>query len=110
VRNGEILAVGNMSQEWASAVIDIPVALSEDLGPVRTLLTQVAHDVWEDPDYREDILEEPVVWGVERLDREGVTMRLVVKTAPQQQWTVARELRERIKQRFDVQGIEFVAT
>jgi moderate conductance mechanosensitive channel len=106
VRNGEILAVGNMSQEWARTVLDVPVAFSADLGRVREVLQEVAHAVWEDPEYRPDILEEPEVWGVERWDSDGVVMRLVVKTAPLQQWSVARELRERVKDRFDVEGIE----
>lgn len=110
VRNGEILAVGNMSQEWASAVVDIPLALSEDVGRARELLQQVARAVWEDPTLRAEILEEPAVWGVERLERDGVVMRLVVKTAPQQQWSVARALRERIKEQFDAEGISFVAS
>jgi Mechanosensitive ion channel len=69
VRNGEILAVGNMSQEWASAVLDIPVALSEDLARVRELLADVARTVWEDPAYSAEILEEPEIWGVEQLSR-----------------------------------------
>jgi len=106
VRNGELLAVGNMSQNWARTVLDIPVAFSEDLARVRGLLRDVAHEVWEDPVYRPQILEEPEVWGVERWDPDGVVVRVVVKTAPQQQWLVARELRERIKDRFDTEGIE----
>jgi moderate conductance mechanosensitive channel len=106
VRNGEILAVGNMSQNWARTVLDIPVAFSEDLTQVRTLLEDVARSVWEDPEYQPDILEEPEVWGVERWDPDGVVMRVVLKTAPLQQWSVAREMRERIKARFDAEGIE----
>ena len=106
VRNGELLAVGNMSQNWARTVLDIPVAFSEDLTRVREILREVAHEVWEDPEYRPEILEEPEVWGVERWDPDGVVVRVVVKTAPQQQWSVARELRERIKDRFDAEGIE----
>jgi small conductance mechanosensitive channel len=105
-RNGEILAVGNMSQNWARTVLDIPVAFSEDLTRVRGLLRDVAHQVWEDPEFRADILEEPEVWGVERWDPDGVVVRVVLKTAPLQQWTVAREMRERIKDRFDAEGIE----
>ena len=46
------------------------------------------------------------MWGVERWDPDGVVVRVVVKTAPLQQWTVAREMRERIKDRFDAEGIE----
>ncbi|MEP6666273.1 MAG: mechanosensitive ion channel family protein [Nocardioidaceae bacterium] len=106
VRNGEILAVGNMSQNWARTVLDIPVAFSEDLTRVRQLLREVAQAVWEDPEYRADILEEPEVWGVERWDPDGVVVRVVLKTAPLQQWSVAREMRERIKDRFDLEGIE----
>jgi moderate conductance mechanosensitive channel len=106
VRNGEILAVGNMSQNWARTVLDIPVSFSEDLGRVREILQDVAHDLWEDPEYRPDILEEPEVWGVERWDPDGVIVRLVLKTAPLKQWGVAREMRERIKDRFDAENIE----
>lgn len=106
VRNGEILAVGNMSQNWARTVLDISVAFSEDLTRVRSVLKEVAHEVWEDSEYSADILEEPEVWGVERWDPDGVIVRVVLKTAPLQQWSVAREMRERIKDRFDAEGIE----
>ncbi len=106
VRNGEILAVGNMSQNWARTVLDIPVAFSENLDRVRGVLKDVGHEMWEDPEFRPDILEEPEVWGVERWDPDGVIVRVVLKTAPLEQWAVAREMRERIKERFDAEGIE----
>ncbi len=105
-RNGEILAVGNMSQNWARTVLDIPVAFSEDLTRIREMLRDVAHDLWEDADFRGDILEEPEVWGVERWDPDAVVVRVVLKTAPLKQWAVAREMRERIKDRFDAEGVE----
>jgi moderate conductance mechanosensitive channel len=106
VRNGEILRVGNMSQNWAQTVLDIQVAYSEDLHRVRQVLADVAHDMWEDEDYRGKIIEQPEVWGIQSLDADGVTIRVVLKTAPLQQWVVAREMRERIKARFDHEGIE----
>jgi len=106
VRNGEILAVGNMSQNWARTVLDIPVAFSEDLDRVTEILRDVGHQLWEDAEYSSDILEEPEVWGVERWDPDGVVVRVVLKTAPLEQWSVAREMRERIKARFDADGIE----
>ena len=106
VRNGEILRVGNMSQNWAQTVLDIQVAYSEDLHRVRQVLADVAHDMWEDEDYKGKIIEEPEVWGIQSLDADGVTIRVVLKTAPLQQWVVAREMRERIKARFDHEGIE----
>ena len=106
VRNGEVLAVGNMSQNWSRTVLDVPVAFTENLDRVRGILRDVAHRLWEDPEYRPDILEEPEVWGVERWDPDAVVIRVVLKTAPLKQWGVARELRERVKERFDLEHIE----
>ena len=106
VRNGEILRVGNMSQNWARTVLDIGVAYSEDLVKVRRVLTEVAHDLWDDEDFKGLIIEEPEVWGVEALSPDGVTVRVTLKTAPLEQWAVAREMRQRIKARFDFEGIE----
>ncbi len=106
VRNGEVLRVGNQSQNWARSVLDISVAYDEDLDRVRRVLTEVAHEMWEDETYRKLILEEPEVWGVEALDADGVLVRVALKTVPLEQWRVSREMRARIKARFDAEGIE----
>jgi small conductance mechanosensitive channel len=106
VRNGEVLRVGNMSQNWARSVLDIQVGYSENLDRVREVLRVIAHDMWEEEAFKGDIIEEPEVWGVERLDPEAVIVRVVLKTKPLAQWEVAREMRERIKERFDALGIE----
>jgi len=106
VPNGEILRVGNKSQNWSRAVVDIGVSYDEDLGHARRVLTEVAHELWEDDDYRSVIVEEPEVTGVEALTPDAITLRVLVKTAPMEQWAIARELRQRIKARFDHEGIE----
>ncbi len=106
VRNGEILRVGNQSQNWARTVLDVNVGYHEDLVRVRRVLEEVAHGLWEDEDYSGLVIEEPEVWGVENLTPEGVVVRVTLKTAPLQQWVVAREMRQRIKARFDHEGIE----
>ena len=106
VRNGEILRVGNMSQNWARTVLDISVAYGEDLERVRTVLAEVCHELWETEDFGHDILEEPEVWGVQDLSADGILVRVALKTAPLEQWAIARELRRRIKDRFDAEGIE----
>ena len=106
VRNGEILRVGNQSQNWARTVLDIPVAHDQDLHRVQQVLKDVAHGLWEDDDYRNLILEEPEVWGVQDLTPDWITVRVTLKTAPLEQWAVAREMRQRIKIRFDHDGIE----
>jgi small-conductance mechanosensitive channel len=106
VPNGEILRVGNKSQNWSRAVVDIGVGYDEDLARATRVLGEVAHDLWEDDDYRSVIVEAPEVTGVEALAPDAITLRVLVKTAPMEQWGVARELRQRIKARFDHEGIE----
>jgi small-conductance mechanosensitive channel len=106
VRNGEILRVGNQSQGWARAVLDVDVAYGEDVTRVQDVLRDVAHEFFEDPDWSDLVLEEPEVWGVEALAPGSVVVRLVIKTVPLEQWKVAREMRRRIKARFDREGVE----
>ncbi len=105
VRNGEILRVGNQSQNWARTVLDVNVGYSEDLVRVRRILEEVAHGLWEDDDFHDVVIEEPEVWGVENLGPDAVVVRVTLKTAPLEQWAVAREMRQRIKARFDHEGI-----
>ncbi len=101
VPNGEILRVGNMSQNWARAVVDVNVGYGEDLTRVTQILKDVAHDIWEDEDYSGIVIEQPEVTGVETMTPEAISLRVLIKTAPMQQWAIARELRLRIKARFD---------
>jgi small conductance mechanosensitive channel len=106
VRNGEILRVGNQSQNWSRSVLDVAVGYKEDVAKVRRILREVAHSLWEDPKYHDKIIEEPEVWGVQSLGPDSVVVRVTLKTMPQQQWTVSREMRERVKARFDEEGIQ----
>lgn len=105
VRNGEVLRVGNMSQNWARTVLDVTVGYDEDLVKVRHVLEEVAHSIWDDEDFQGQIIEEPEVWGVESLSVDGIVMRVTLKTAPLEQWAVARTMRERVKARFESEGI-----
>ena len=106
VRNGELYRVGNMSQNWARAVLDVQVSAREDITQVRRVLGDVIHDLWEDDDYDGVVIEEPEIWGIEAITPDAITLRVTLKTAPMEQWRVARVLRERIKARFDHEGIQ----
>jgi small conductance mechanosensitive channel len=106
VPNGEIMRVGNMSQNWARAVIDVAVGYGEDLARVKRVILEVAEDLYQDDEFRELIIEEPEVTGVEMLAADSVTLRVMFKTLPMEQWAVGREMRQRVKARFDHEGIE----
>ena len=107
IPNGEIARVGNRSQVWSRAVLDIDVAYDTDLRKAQQVMQDVADDLWHDDSFVEgDIIEQPKVTGVQNLGIDGITLRLVAKTDPSEQWAVARELRIRIKEAFDEEGIE----
>jgi moderate conductance mechanosensitive channel len=105
IRNGQVLRVGNQSQGWARAVLDVAIAYGEDVERAENLLLDIANDLRDDEKFGPLILEEPEMWGIESVTADAVVLRLVVKTQPLQQWAVARELRRRIKDRFDAEGI-----
>jgi small conductance mechanosensitive channel len=109
IPNGEIRRVGNRSQGWARALVDVEVAYSTDLDDTTRTIEQVAHDLYADAHWAPKILEPPEVWGVEELGPDGIRVRLVAKTRPLEQWKVARELRARLKVAFDQAGIEVSA-
>ena len=110
VRNGEILRVGNQSQNWARTVLDITVDYETDLDRVQVILQEEATAMYENERFHDVIIEQPEVWGVERFDKDGAVVRVVLKTAPMQQWLVARAMRQRVKARFDREGIRIPTT
>ena len=105
VPNGEIRRVGNSSMEWSRALIDVLVPYDVDLDRVRTVIGEEAEALSVDESWAEHVLEPPEVWGVQSMGADGVTIRLVVKTAPREQYAVARELRGRITARLRREGI-----
>ena len=106
VPNGAITRVGNKSQQWARALLDVHVAYGTNVEKAERLIKETADELWHDPQWSDMILEEPEVWGVEQLALDAIHIRLVVKTKPSQQFAVTRELRRRILRVFEENDIE----
>ncbi len=107
VPNGAISRVGNSSQLWSRALLDVEVAYDTDLDLAREVIQRVGDELWEDDEWGGDeLMERPEVWGVQALGSSAVALRLVVKTEPSKQWAVERELRLRLKVALDEAGIE----
>jgi moderate conductance mechanosensitive channel len=106
VPNGEITRVTNMTKSWSRAVLHIGVAYKEDADHVMDVLRDLLRDFQQDPDWGALLLEEPTVPGIESFGDSAVMIRIMAKTLPLKQWDVSRELRRRIKKRFDAEGIE----
>jgi moderate conductance mechanosensitive channel len=108
VRNGEVKRIGNLSQGWATAAVDVLVKPSEDLERVRTVLNQVAEQLAKDDPWNERLWGPVEVLGLDSVMLESVTVRVSAKTMPGQAVGVERELRWRIKKAFDEAGIRIV--
>ena len=105
IRNGEIIRVGNRSQGWSTAVVDIQVGHHEKLDVVLPLISEVARELDAAPEWEARLLEEPVVAGVESLTGGVVTIRIIAKCAPNENFPVSREIRGRVKAALDAAGI-----
>ena len=106
IPNGQIQRIGNKSQGWSRALLDVSVAYSTDLEHAKKIIEDCALSLRESPELGPEMLADPEVWGVEDLGPDGVVIRLSVQTRPASQWRVARELRERLKSALDAAGIE----
>ena len=106
VPNGEIRRVGNKSQQWAMAVIDIAVAPTADLDRAATVIAEAATKVWQADEAADDVLDLPEVLGVDYLGPDAAVIRIQGKTRPGAQWRVSRLLRVRIAEALGEAGIE----
>ena len=106
VPNGEIKVVSNLSKEWSRAVVDIGISYRDDVDHIIDLLGQIGRELAGEEPYQSAILESPQILGVERFGESQLVIRMIVKTMPLKQWEVGRELRRRIKNRFDEKGIQ----
>jgi len=104
--NGEVKQVSNMTKEWSRYVIDVGVAYKENVDHVIEVLKKVGEELQHDPRFAPLILEPLQVLGVDDFAESQVTIKIMIKTLPLKQWEVGRELRRRIKNTFDQEGIE----
>ncbi|MEQ9485249.1 mechanosensitive ion channel domain-containing protein [Coleofasciculus sp. F4-SAH-05] len=105
VPNSEVRIVANLSSNWSRADLNIPVTYQADVDKALDLVRQVAHEMLMTQMWRERILDQPDILGVDNFGDRGFIIRVWIKTQPLKQWEVAREFRRRLKVAFDEAGI-----
>lgn len=96
VPNGQIVKAVNLSKDWARAVVDVPIPATADVNHVNDILHRVGVDAYEDKGLRPLLLDTPTVMGVESLEVDQVSVRMVARTLPGKQFQVGRALRVRV--------------
>lgn len=105
-RNGEVIRVGNMSQGFAVAVLDLPVSHTANIEEACAVADRTAQSLVKSSDFDSDILEPPQMLGVNAVSADTVTIRITIKTRPGRQWAVQRRLHKDILEAFDDAGIK----
>jgi small-conductance mechanosensitive channel len=106
IPNGKIDMTSNMTRDWARINLDISVGYGENLDRVFEVANDVCRKFKEDPKWGEDMLTTPEVVRVNNLGDSGIEVKILGDTKPMKQWALMGELRKRMKERFDQEGIE----
>jgi small conductance mechanosensitive channel len=106
VPNGSIQIVSNMTRDWSQVTLHVATDYSENSDRVVEVLKDLAKDIYNDPAFKDDIVAEPQVPGIERVRGNEVDYLMLVKVHPGKQYSVARELRRRIKDAFEKNKIK----
>ncbi len=107
--NGQIVQVTNLSRDWARAIIDVPVPSAVDVSRVTEILRRVGEEAYSDDRLRKLMLDPPTVMGVEEIEVDTFSVRIVARTLPGVQFDVGRELRARVASAFRYEGINVTA-
>ncbi|MBX4170285.1 mechanosensitive ion channel family protein [Rhodococcus pyridinivorans] len=105
VPNGQINKAVNLSKDWARAVVDVPIPVTADIADVTEMLRELGVAAYKEPRLRELLLDEPSVMGVESLEVDQLSVRMVARTLPGKQFQVGRLLRARIARALRERGI-----
>jgi small-conductance mechanosensitive channel len=106
IPNSEIKIVSNMTRDWTQTALHIAVSYTEDTDRVISLLQEVGEELRNDPVFRDALVADPEVPGIERIVPGEVDYLMLIKTKPGQQYAVTRELRRRIKACFERHGVQ----
>jgi small conductance mechanosensitive channel len=102
----EIATVTNRTKGFAFALMDMSVGYDSDIDQVVGIMKAVGAELQLEEKYGPSILEPIDVFGVERFADSAIVIRGRIKTKPGKQWEIKRAYYQRIKQRFDAEGIE----
>ncbi len=109
VRNGEVKRIGNLSQGWSVAAVDVRVGAGEDLERTRAVIAAAAEAMAKDEPWDEALWEPVRVLGLSEVSADQMVIQVRAKTMPGREAGVARELRWRLKRAFDEEGIRLTA-
>ena len=99
--NGAITTLANRSKDFSYYVITLSLPYSEDPDRIADILRDVGENLRTDPQFGPFILAPLEIFGLDAFGDWAMQLKLRIKTVPQKQWDVGRELRRRIRSAFN---------
>lgn len=106
IPNGEVGASTNRSVDFGLINLVVSVGYDSDLDRVEAIIERVGTELKDDPDWAGDIVEPPRMAGLVELAESSVDVKVGGRVKPGRQWSVSCQLRRRLKQAFDREGID----
>lgn len=106
VPNGRVDVSTNYTKKFSRVNFTVGVAYGENLLKVMETINRVCREAAEDPAWKEDFLTTPSATRVDNLGDSGIDIKIMGDTKPGRQWAATGELRLRLKNTFDAEGIE----
>lgn len=98
-------ARANNQKDWSRVNFTIEINWDADIKKTMTILQNVADQMYKEPYWQEKMLTSAQILGIDKINHEGIMIRLRIEPKPLQQWDVGREYRWRVKEVFDLAGI-----
>jgi len=106
IPNGEIKVASNFTRNYSRVNLNISVSYGTNLDHAIRVVNRVGEELAREENWRNIILTPPKVLRVDKLGDSGIELKIVGDVKPIRQWEVMGELRLRLKNTFDVEGIE----
>jgi small conductance mechanosensitive channel len=101
IPNSIITTVTNKSREFGYAVIEFNVPRKRDLDEVFSTMHKIIEDMRNEPQYKNKILDDIDISGIEKLEDTNTLIRARIKVAPLKQWRIHNEFLKRLKLELD---------
>jgi len=106
VPNGKVELSTNMTKKFSRVNLNVSVGYGENLKHVIDIINKICQEMAEEPEWKDDFITTPSVLRVDKLGDSGIDIKILGDTKPAKQWAITGELRLRLKDAFDREGIE----
>ncbi|MDE1181666.1 mechanosensitive ion channel domain-containing protein [Paraburkholderia sp.] len=101
-----VSTVNNTNRGLGNAAVKVMIAYGQDVDLAAATLKEIGASLRDDPKFKDGILSDFALWGVDSVDGASVTLAGQVQCRDTSRWGVQREFNRRIFDQFSARGIQ----